>query len=142
MAYTLAEAAKATGLNKSTIFRAIRKGAISATRDATTKQWAVEPGELHRVYPAIAGNDALEPIAPARNDVADAENRELRARLATTEARLSDAHATIDDLRRRLDSADAERRQATDRLTVLLTDQRPALPPPAPRRWWNWRHQG
>jgi hypothetical protein len=112
---------------------------ISATRDATTKQWAVEPAELHRVYPTVASNDAPELIAPARNDIPDAETRELRARLATTEARLSDAHATIDDLRHRLDTADAERRQVTERLTAILTDQRETPPPRTRRSWWPWR---
>jgi FtsZ-binding cell division protein ZapB len=37
-----------------------------------------------------------------------------------------------DDLRRRLDRADEERRQAQERLTALLTDDRPK------RRWRFW----
>jgi septal ring factor EnvC (AmiA/AmiB activator) len=138
MAYTLTEAAKATGLNKTTIFRAIRKGLISATRDATSGQWSVEPAELHRVYPlanaVTASNDAQAPIALPRNDAAVAEIREIRALLATTEARLADAQDQITDLRRRLDAADAERRQTAERLTALLTDQREQVR----RSWWHW----
>lgn len=110
-------------------------------RDASTGQWLVEPAELHRVYPPIkdtgASNGASAMNAPLRTDAVEAENRELRARLG-------DAHATIDDLRRRLDDEAAERR----RLTALLTDLRapqpppPTAPQPAPvRRWWHWGRQ-
>src|SRR4051794_27665943 len=140
MPYTLAEAARAIGMQKSTVLRAIKRGSISAVRDAPTGQWLVEPAELHRVYPPIkdtgAGNGASVTNAPPRTDAFEAENRELRARLG-------DAHATIDDLRRRLDDEAAERR----RLTALLADLRmpqpqsapPATPPAPRRRWWSWR---
>ena len=135
MSYTLAEAARAIGMQKSTVLRAIKRGTLSAVRDAATGQWLVEPAELHRVYPASNGSgartDATAADAPPRTDALEAENRELRARLG-------DAHATIDDLRRRLDGEAEERH----RLTALLADQRAAPPPPAPRRWWNWRRQG
>src|SRR4030081_873868 len=50
MTYTLGMAARATGLSKSTIHRAIKDGRISATR---TDAWsfAIDPAELHRVFP-------------------------------------------------------------------------------------------
>src|SRR5262249_35075481 len=47
MAYNLATAALATGVNKSTILRAIKAGRLSATRDETG--WTIEVAELHRV---------------------------------------------------------------------------------------------
>src|SRR3954462_3621883 len=123
MPYTLAEAARAIGMQKSTVLRAIKRGSLSAVRDASTGQWLVEPAELHRVYPAINGSGARfgapADNAPLRTEALDVENRELRARLG-------DAHATIDDLRRRLDVADEERR----RLTMVLADLR--APQPAP----------
>ena len=49
MAYTLTEAATATGLSRSTIFRAIKSGRISATR--IEGNFSIEPVELHRVFP-------------------------------------------------------------------------------------------
>src|SRR5215218_2073959 len=104
MAYTLTEAAHATGLNKTTIFRAIRRGEISANRDATTKQWMVDPAELHRVYPVVADNDAAKAIALPRNDAAEAEMRVALAKLAAAEQRCADAHDQIADLRQRLDA--------------------------------------
>jgi hypothetical protein len=53
MPYSLQQAVTATGLNKSTILRAIKAGKVSAVRDEQG-QWQVEPAELHRVYPPVA----------------------------------------------------------------------------------------
>ena len=53
MSYTLASAAKATGLNKWMILRAIRSGELTAMKDQSG-EWHVEPDELHRVFPAVA----------------------------------------------------------------------------------------
>jgi hypothetical protein len=56
MPYTLQEASEATGLNRSTIFRAIRAGKISAARNEQGT-WQIEPAELHRIYPPRAAPD-------------------------------------------------------------------------------------
>ena len=48
--YTLGDAARATGLNKTAILKAIRSGKVSAVKDEHG-QWRIEPCELHRVYP-------------------------------------------------------------------------------------------
>ena len=62
MSYTLAAAAAACGVNKSTVLRAIKAGKISGTKDEHG-EWHIEAAELHRVYPpvaaAAAGNGAL-----------------------------------------------------------------------------------
>jgi hypothetical protein len=47
MSYSLAAAAAATGLNKTSILRAIKSGKISGTKDALG-QWWIERAELHR----------------------------------------------------------------------------------------------
>ena len=52
MSYTLGQAAKAVGMSKTSILRSIKAGRISAGRDEFG-QWAIEPCELHRVYPPI-----------------------------------------------------------------------------------------
>ena len=54
VAYNLAEAGKAIGVNRSTVLRAIRRGTISATRDPPAGGWLIEPAELYRVFPAVA----------------------------------------------------------------------------------------
>jgi hypothetical protein len=76
MSYSLAEAAQATGRNRSTILRALKRGVISGTR--TEAGWSVEPVELYRVFkPAEA-----KPEAVPQDAQADALVSELRAQLA------------------------------------------------------------
>jgi hypothetical protein len=55
MGYTLGQAAKAVGMSKTSILRSIKAGRISTGRDEFG-QWAIEPCELHRVYPPLADN--------------------------------------------------------------------------------------
>jgi hypothetical protein len=136
MTLTLAQAAEATGRSRSTLLRAIRKGAISASRDEAGG-FLVDEAELARVF-TISSPDAANGHALPSLDAA-------LAKPDAAETRISDKDAVIDDLRRRLDQADTDRRQALDRLAAaqeriaaLLTDQR-AMPA---RRWWKWGRRG
>jgi hypothetical protein len=52
MAYSLAAAAAATGLNKTTVLRAIKTGKLRGARNENG-EWHVAPAELHRVYPPL-----------------------------------------------------------------------------------------
>ena len=64
MAYTLTAAATATGLSRSTIFRAIKSGRISGAR--IEGNFWIEPVELHRAFPEnCAGNGAVNQDAIA-----------------------------------------------------------------------------
>jgi hypothetical protein len=119
MAYTLGEAAKATGKSKATISKAIKSGRISARKDETGT-FHIDPSELHRVYPPAALGEQLETPdnTIARTDI-DVTIRELQARLEAAHERLSDKETVIADLR---EDRDRWRQQAT----ALLTDQRPA----------------
>lgn len=53
MKYSLSEAAKATGKNKTTVQRAIKNGKISASK-GDSGSYEIEPSELHRVFPPVA----------------------------------------------------------------------------------------
>jgi hypothetical protein len=53
--YTLAEAAKATGLDETSIFRAIEDGQITGTKNLSG-EWYVDDAELHSLYLSIAQN--------------------------------------------------------------------------------------
>lgn len=53
MAYTLGEAAKATGKSKPTIQEQIKKGRISAVKDDLGR-YQIDPAELHRLYPPLS----------------------------------------------------------------------------------------
>ena len=124
MRYTLGTAAKATGKAKSTILRAVKSGAVSATK-AHDGSYEIEPSELHRVFPPNSAKQAEsndpQPLGEQgatfkfRLEVLEAERQRERDQM----------QATIDDLRVRLDRSE-------DRITALLAA------PPKPRRWWPW----
>jgi predicted RNase H-like nuclease (RuvC/YqgF family) len=125
MAYSLKQAAEAVGRGKPAILRAIQKGLISAQRNAKN-EWLIDPAELHRVYPPVAGNDAQgnENERHATTDATEALHRE-NALLREQIELLKDERQ---DLRRRLDDEAAERRK----LTALLTHQPKPEPAPTP----------
>lgn len=117
MAYTLGEAAKATGKSKATISKAIKSGRISAMKDEIGT-FHIDPSELHRVYPATVSSEQNEtPSHIQRNTGNDGLVRELQARLEAAHERLTDKEGVISDLR---EDRDKWRQQAT----ALLADQR------------------
>ena len=72
-------------MNKSTVFRAIKAGKVSATRNEHD-QWLIEPAELHRVYPpATQGNRKLKGDG---NDTHQSELGEATRRAALGELAL------------------------------------------------------
>ena len=126
MTYTLGQAAKAAQVSKTTIQRAIKSGRLSATRQEDGS-YVIDPAELHRAFPRDGNADS-----EMKQSVTLSEPGELRVEVEMLRERLSEKDEVIDDLRRRLDDSEAERRQAQERLTALLTDQRPR------RKWWPW----
>lgn len=118
--YSLKQAAEAVGRGKPAILRAIQKGIISGTRSAKN-EWLIDPAELHRVYPPIARND-LQSVQTERGATPDAavilqrENELLKEQIEL----LRDERQ---DLRRRLDQSEEERRETQGKLTAILTYQ-------------------
>ena len=107
--HTLATAAKATGLNKSTVLRAIKSGKISAAKDEHG-EWQVDAAELHRVYPPV-GDAPGRTSAEQRHatlDAADAAAR-LEAQIALLNALTALMRDQLDDVRK---DRDAWRSQA------------------------------
>lgn len=117
---TLLEAATRTEKTKPTILKAIKRGRLSARKD-DKGQWQIDPAELFRVYPPV--NDQGN-AAEARLPVLEAVELEAVRR------ERDQLQASVDDLRRRLDSSEQERRDMTRQLTALLTDQRQPEPSP------------
>jgi len=117
MSYTLAQAAAAVGMDKSSIRRACRSGRISGTRD-DNGVWHVEPAELHRVFPPLpSATDG--PAAAPRYAPPDAVER-------TSDALIAELRGVIADLRQ-------------DRDQWREVAQRLALPAPEkPLRLWQW----
>jgi chromosome segregation ATPase len=133
MLYTLGQAAKATGRSKPTIQRAIKSGLISAKKNENGS-YTIDPAELHRVFPAVTSLD---------NDTGDmkqSETQELQGETRLLRELLGQVEGERDDLRRRLDEAEAARKEAateTRRLMLMLTHQpQPAAPEtPRPGLW-------
>ena len=148
MAYTLKQAAIASGKSKPTVLRAIQTGKISATRDETAGSWLIDPAELHRVYPPIAAETVhnAEMTQSVIHNETVLLRREIEISRKERERERQEAQATIADLRRRLDTEAEERR----RLTALLADRSttPAAPiapqsePLAPQSRWWWPRRG
>ncbi len=93
MSYTLAEAAKACGVNKSAVKCAVKDGRISGTKD-DRGTWHVEAAELHRVFPPVASDaastEALPPHTPP-----DAVTNTLVAELRTVIERSTATSAPV-----------------------------------------------
>lgn len=129
MAYTLGEAAKATGISKASISRAVSSGRISATKKEDGS-FSIEPVELHRIYPPksaapVSVTTFETPANGEGNTRNPSDSNVLQARLDAALEQLRDKEGTIGDLRQRLDRADEERREAQARVIGLLAGPGP-----------------
>jgi hypothetical protein len=132
MAYSLGQAAKATGISKTSLHRAINKGRISAAKN-DNGAYEIEPSELHRVYPPVAeGDSSANPdLVSGGTPETAVETEVLRREVQLLRERLTDKDGVISDLRERLDQSEQERREKDRQLTALLTDERPKAEAPA-----------
>jgi len=124
MRYTLGQAAKATGLSKMTIQRALKSGRLSGHKD-DTGSYQIDASELHRVFPPVTAGDGNMPVTVGRSETPPVEV-ELRVGYARLEAEVSALKVMLEDMR-------TERDRWHDQA------QRLALTGPARRSWWPWR---
>lgn len=114
MKHTLSTAAKATGLSRSTISKAIKSGKISASKNESG-QYAIDPSELHRVYPPVEiQQQDRQQETGGNTQIQQKEIEGLRKEVALLENQR-------DDLLKRLDTESEERRK----LTMMLIESRP-----------------
>jgi len=147
MAMGLSEAAAATGVNRSTIYRAWKAGRLSATR-TDTGQIEVDPAELFRVFPPVASQQGAHDAVPHGAQANATDNNALRDSALEREVKL--LREMLDAMR---DDRDAwrdqagkereERRELAQRLALAPPITAPAPEPetpapPKPRRPW-WR---
>src|SRR5215212_8730622 len=128
---SLREAAEQTGLSKSTLFRAIRAGRLSATR-TEDGQFLIDPSELFRVYEPKTQGDAatcVETRTMVHHATVD-QMVEMRVRNAQLESEIKVMREMLDEARRHAErwAAQAER--------LALAAPQPKLPR---RSWWPWR---
>jgi hypothetical protein len=122
MSLTLAAAAAAAGVNKTTLLRAIKAGKVSGNRDEHGP-WNIEPAELHRVYPPVTQR-------------ADGEAPHYHA-TAALEAEIAGLRQVGELLRGQLEATRQDRDRWAEAATIALR----ALPEPAKshRFWWRRR---
>src|SRR3954447_9576060 len=102
MAYTLSQAAAATGKARSTIFKSCKKGKISYATDAHG-EIMIEPSELHRVYPPISGNVEVNVEKETDKTIGNGNgNSLLKQELEFLREKLADLNRMRDEERREL----------------------------------------
>jgi hypothetical protein len=121
---SLGMAAKATGVSKSTILRAIRAHRVSAGK-TETGDWQIDPAELHRVFPPAVAADRAADRGATGDETLQAQIDGLRQVSELLRAQLDDVRA----------DRDAWRDQAQAGQRLLAPPERP------PRRvpWWRRR---
>ncbi len=121
--FSLREAAKQAGKSKSTIFRAIKAGRLSAAK-TDNSGFAIDASELFRVYPRSESAVAAE-RSTQQGAGQDATARETAIRMAELETELRMLRELLAEVRESRDDLRAERDDWRARAERLLTDQRP-----------------
>lgn len=145
MKHSLGTAAKATGISKSTIQRAIKDGKISAVKNANGS-YEIEPAELHRVYPpAVSGDLPTVPMgrhATHKNADETAEIAHLKTALEGMERLCAQITGERDRVCSQLDSLRDENREQRQKLMAILSPparvETAPQPATAKSAWWKF----
>ena len=123
---SLKDAAETVGMTKPALFKAIKSGRLSATRD-DKGQYQIDPAELFRVYPP----PKTEPVT--RNpESLQLEIDGLRREIQQRDERFNDMRAQVDDLKT---DRDHWRQQATALLTHQPQPAATSTETPRPGFW-------
>jgi DNA-binding transcriptional MerR regulator len=142
---TLGQAARLTGLNKSTLNRAIRSGRLSAAR-RDDGSYLIDPAELSRVYTIHVDRDAQGAPVAETDGVRQCAQGEAQpssdARIAALEAQVAGLQALLAEVRSSRDEARARDHERHEQIRQLQEQNRMLLaalpPPPPPQRSWRW----
>jgi hypothetical protein len=124
---TLTEAAAHTGMARSSILRAIKRGALSGTRQ-DDGSWLVDGAELARAFPVNA-RPALQDAHP--DPVA-------AVRLEAAQQRIADLERALADMRGERDEWKGQAQCVARQLAPPTLQDAPA----GPARWLRWRRAG
>ena len=127
MTFTLGTAAKACGINKTTVLKAIKNRRLSASR-TDTGNWAIEPVELFRVFPPVADTVA-DTVVGQQETTPQATAFEAEILISSLKQTVGLLRAKLEDIRQDRD----EWRKQAKAAQRLLTDLR--APVPAPTMW-------
>jgi hypothetical protein len=135
---TLAQAASMTGMNRSSILRAIKRGALTGTKDHNDV-WHVDGAELARAFPVNAqpAQQDTHPDALAAHKLALAEER-----IGELKQRLDEMRSERDRARTSEDAWKAQCEAVTRQLALPAPqDAQPTQQPVEAsrfRRTWRW----
>jgi predicted site-specific integrase-resolvase len=121
---SLTKAAEEVGISRSALFKAIKNGRLSATKNGKG-EFIIDPAELFRVYQPV-NKVNVNLYQPSQQQDIDKETAET-VEITMLKQLLKQVESERDDLRRRLDDEAQERRK----LTMLLTHQPPVETAPA-----------
>jgi excisionase family DNA binding protein len=148
MMLSLQEAADLARVNKSTLFRAIKSGKISARRDEHN-QWRLDPAEVARVYPIAVADAEQQHAMPRKRDRTDELVAQLREQLADLRREVDRAHNDADRARNDAETwRNAFETERSQRLALAAPADAPAATPATSpqaaeksgrlRRAWRW----
>ena len=128
---TLAEASRETGKSKSTLWRAIKAGRLSATR-GDNGEFQIDPAELARAFPPeeLSRNAAGKQSERAGDTAGNGATVVLEERIAAKEALIAGKDAVIAELRDRLADVTRQRDKWIEQAEAVRLL---AAPPARPR---------
>lgn len=144
MQHTLGTAAKATGLSKATIHRAIKSGKLSALRQ-DDGSFKIDPSELARVY-ELRVNETLETVSSQRvvrqseTPTETVEQHELAIKLARLEVEIAGLKDVVRLQKDQVEDLRTERDRLLGQVEAahrLLTHEQAQIP--QKRKWWFGR---
>lgn len=121
------EAAAQVGISKQAIIRAIHKGKLSATRNASG-EFEIEPVELFRAYQPLA-IEASTTVTQVDGSETPSQSEALSVRVEMLERMIRDKDETIADLSTKLDAAIG----GMQKVSLLLEDKQRQ----EKRGWWQ-----
>lgn len=129
MRYTLGQAAKAAGVSKMTVSRAIKRGTISASKN-DSGEYHIEASEFHRVFPVtVTGTESDGVTVTERYTKSDGKLhslKELESKLEVMLERLNGKDQLIAEKEKQLTEVRQDRddwKEQAQRL--LIASQRP-----------------
>jgi ribosomal protein L29 len=107
--YSLAQAEKNTGKAKSTIWKAIKDGLISASKDERGR-FVIDPAELHRVFPIVSEHSEntlkKQTQTPEKTDKTEKTVSELLEMVADLRVELAETRGEKNTLQAKLEGVE------------------------------------
>ena len=122
----MTKGAELAGVSKGTVSKALKSGRLSYA-EKTDNGYLIDTSELFRVFPPKQPEtvESTRPETDKGNVETPVETGGLRREIELLREQLRDRDGVVDDLRRRLDQSDEERREAQARVIGLLAGPGP-----------------